>query len=355
MGNYNLPTNSGQLIGLGNKMVEGMQALSSTLGLTLISTAQMQANLAAFVAQDSDFNAARSARKTASDAYQAALGDIYNWLLGVSNTLATKWGTRWSTQWAQAGFTNNSTAIPTRIEDRLGLTLAMVNFFTANPGYEMPALGQTAAHGTTLRAAALAAQSAATSATVALNSIGALWQSAYDTLVAGMRALLDNLRNKLAKDDPRWLSFGLQMPATVTTPGKPQNVSAHLDQTGAIIVQCDAVALATRYRFRMLLVDLEQNYQLAASSMEPLASISGVAPGQTAQIIVQAVNGSLQGVASDPIQFAVPLPVAKATPEKKALLVMEPEKGEHAHGSGHRSGNGNGNGNGAAPARMALG
>src|SRR2546430_1253110 len=109
MGNYNLPTIPAQLIGLRTKMVEGMTALSAELKLTLISTQQMQANLSAFITQDGAFNAARSAKQTASDGWTAAQGSIYDWLLGVSNMLATHFGTRWNTQWARAGFTNNST------------------------------------------------------------------------------------------------------------------------------------------------------------------------------------------------------------------------------------------------------
>ena len=344
MGNYNLPTNSGQLIGLGTKMVEGMTALSGPLNLTLITTAQMQANLTAFSTQDGAFNAARSARQTASDGYATALAAVYDWLMGVSNTLATHWGTRWNTQWAQAGFINNTTAIPAKVEDRLGLALALVNFFTNNPGYEVASLNQTAAYGTTLRTTALNAQAAVTAAAVAINSIGALWQSAYDTLVQGMRALLDNLRNVLAADDPRWLSFGLQMPSAITTPGQPVNLTAHLDDTGAIVVQCDAVPLATRYRWRMLLVGLQQDYKLAASTTGPIGSIAGVPPGQTAKIIVQAVNGSLQGVASDAVELA--MPPAKAAEVRQPAVEKPAAKKELANGDGHGHRNGNGNGNG---------
>lgn len=35
-----------------------------------------------------------------------------------------------------------------------------------------------------------------------------------------MRTLIKNLQGKLAKDDPRWLVFGLQMPAANATPGQ---------------------------------------------------------------------------------------------------------------------------------------
>lgn len=105
-----------------------------------------------------------------------------------------------------------------------------------------------------------------------------------------MRALIKILGATLARDDPRWLAFGLQMPPTNTTPGKPLNLTATTDDFGAIVVQCDGTALAMRYRWRMLLVGVESDYRLVARSTAPLASIPGVMPGQVVEIIAQAVN-----------------------------------------------------------------
>ena len=85
------------------------------------------------------------------------------------------------------------------------------------------------------------------------------------------------------------------------------NVTAHLDEIGNIVVQCDPMSLATRYRWRMLVVSVETDYRLVARSTEPIGIITGVMPGQRAQIIVQAVNEGQQGVASDPIVFTMPL------------------------------------------------
>ncbi|MDQ6622981.1 MAG: hypothetical protein M3Y86_05785 [Verrucomicrobiota bacterium] len=84
--------------------------------------------------------------------------------------------------------------------------------------------------------------------------------------------------------------------------------------TSTTRVHCDAVSLATRYRWRMLLVGIQMEYQLAARSTGPMAVIADVPPGQRVRLIVQAVNGNLQGVASDSIQFAIP-PVVVAAPE----------------------------------------
>jgi hypothetical protein len=175
------------------------------------------------------------------------------------------------------------------------LVLSLVKFFTANPGYEVPAIQQTATEGTALRDAVLVAQTALGDAEVALSASGETWTTAHETLVAEMRALIKNLEGKLAKDDSRWLAFGLQMPATSSTPGQPVKVSAQGDESGAIVVQCEAVPLATRYRWRILLVGVETEYKLAVSTTALVGVIAGVLPGQTVEIVAQAVNGPSKG------------------------------------------------------------
>ena len=142
--------------------------------------------------------------------------------------------------------------------------------------------------------------------------------TAYETLVAGMRALISNLQRKLGPDDPRWLAFGLNQPGMNQTPGQPVNVTAHLE-SGNIIVTCDAVPLATRYRWRMLLVGVQTEYVLAARSVDPMGMIKNVLPGQRVKIIVQAVNVDLQGVASEPIEFT--MPVTESAPSQREVAM----------------------------------
>lgn len=327
MASNQLPTNSGQVIDLSTQMEAGLTVYGSALKIAQITPAGFQLELAAFIAQDNSYNAARSSRQTASDSYQAAIGMVADWLQVTKNVLTGRFGNRWSTEWAQAGFINPSIAIPSNAGDQLGLAVRLVAFFTANPSYEVASMNVTAAQGTSLRTAALTAQQSLAAATVTLNTISGTWQTVYDTLTASMRALIKILGASMGGDDPRWLAFGLNMPATTTTPGKPVNVTAHMDSNGNIVVQCDAVPLATRYRTRMLLVGVQTEYQLAARSVDPVAVISDVVPGQTAQIIVQAVNGGLQGVPSEPIQITVlltPLKAAEAKAPAAPVLEIEP-------------------------------
>ena len=121
-----------------------------------------------------------------------------------------------------------------------------------------------------------------------------------------MRGLIKNLEGKLTKIDPRWLAFGLNMPGTNSTPVRPVNVTVQLDETGALVVQCEAVALATRYRWWTRIAGVQETYQLSARATEPLAVIREVMAGKTVEIMVKAVNGSLQGVANKPVAFTLP-------------------------------------------------
>ena len=346
-----LPTNGGQLIALGIKMHAGIISIGPGVPVTMVNAPQLQTVLDAFIAADGAFNAARSARQAASDTYQATCGAIYDWLLAVRKVLAVRFGARWSTEWAQAGFTDATTAVPTKVEDRISLVLSLANFFIANPSYEVASLDVTAAQGTLLRNAALSAQQVLTTALANLTTIGDTWATAYDKLTTVMRRLMRNLDGMLKPNDPRWVQFGLNIPASPSTPGQPANLSAHTDDTGAIVVQCDAVALATRYRWRMLRVGVEVDYQLATSSPVPIGTIADVPPGQLVQIIVQAVNGSQQSVASEPLKFRMP-PAQSPAPQRSVVLNASATDETYPDAAGNGNGHGHGNGIGK-PQRTA--
>ena len=336
---YTLPTNAGLLLGLGNKMHVGLVELGQTLGLTQITPAAFQTILNAFSNADNTFNAARSARQVASDTYQAALAVLDEWLLTTKNVLAGRFGPRWSTAWAQSGFTNHSTAIPRKLEDRIALAGRLVAFFTVNPTAEVPSMQVTAAHGQALQTAVLTNQAALMNQVRAQETLSRGWTEAFTALSDKMWSLIKLLQATLDDDDPRWLAFGLPMPSTPSTPGMPEDVTAQLDAAGAILVQCGPVPLATRYRCRLRLVGVESGYRLVASGPVPMLAVTGVLPGQTAELIVQAVNGSLQGVASEPILFLVPALRTKSVPAEAEASAGEAPA---VKGFTHRSENGNG-------------
>ena len=333
------PQNGGLLIGEATKMYNGVITTGPSVPIVMIDPAVFHTQIATFTQKDGTYNDARTALQAAYNDYTPATAAIYTWLLDARKVLVIHFGDYWSADWAQAGFINNSTAIPTKIDDRIALTLALAGFFTKNPSYEVAVLEVTAAKATALRTTALTTQDVVTRATQALKDAATAWQTAYDALTQTMLALVKNLEGKLGPDDPRWLSFGLPMPSTPSTPGQPVNVTAHQDGNANIIVTCDPVQMADRYRARTLVVGVDTKYSLAASSLEPIMTISGVEPGRAVQIIVQAVNGSLQGVASDPIIYTIVLAAPRAAEGKKeeVFITEAPAAHSNGNGNGHRA------------------
>ena len=133
--------------------------------MTQMIPADFQVFVTEFKAADDDFNAGRSAQAAASGAYQNMLAANDAWLAMVKAVLLGAFGTGYTTQWAQAGFINNTTALPRKVADRVALTGRLTAFFTRSPGYEVPTMNVTAAEGTALGSAIAAAQGTLTAAT----------------------------------------------------------------------------------------------------------------------------------------------------------------------------------------------
>ena len=330
-----LPRNAGKIYNLATKNYNGIVSQGVGVPVTMVTAAQMLASKTAFNNAETTFNTARNTLHTAYQTLRPATGALYDWLVVARRALVTQLGDRWSPAWAEVGFVAPSTAVPDTIEAQIALGLSMVTYFTNHPSAERPDDNVTAAKATELTDAAVAGQTAVTTAEQALREADGARRPLRAGLLGLMGTLIDNLKRKLATDDPRWLAFGLQMPSTPTTPDQPQNVTAMLAEDGAIIVQCDPVPLATRYRGRMLIVGVETKYSLVFSGVDPMGSITGVQPGVTVQIVMQAVNEGSQGVASEPVLFTMP---AASKPETVADETLAPLAAISPNGNGAANG-----------------
>lgn len=217
-----LPTSGAQAIVLGGKMQAGLTQYEQPLDIKQITAVEMQAGTDSFVAADKGFNDARSAQQTAYDLFHGDDDALTAWLTKARAVLVTFFGLGWSTQWAQAGYINGSTAVPSTISDRLALALRVTAFFAAKPSFEAASLGVTAAIATVLRTATVTSQQAVAAAATDLKQKAATRETAFNTLISKMRLLIGVLGELLNADDPRWLAFGLQIPASLVTPGQPQ-------------------------------------------------------------------------------------------------------------------------------------
>lgn len=309
---------SAAFIGLGTKMHAGLVQYAEPLEIKQITAEEFKTDLDAFISCDGGFIDARSATQVASNTFHDALDALSTGLQKTRNVLAASFGSTWSTAWAQVGFINSSTQVPARIEDKLGLAVSLASFFGRHPGYEQPTLGVTKAQMELLRSNAVATQQAYADAQVTQKQMGDARDGAYNTLATDMRIVIKNLSEILEPNDPRWLAFGLNMPGANVTPSQPINVTATIDGNGKILVTCDAVALALRYRARVMRIGIDADYTLAASGPTPMLVVKDVLPGQTVQIVIQAVNGTAQGVPSQPVLVTMPLPQVKTEERRQS-------------------------------------
>ena len=303
-------------------MKAGLAALATTLGITQMTAASFGALLAAFNAALGTYNSARSDRQAASNLYHGKVDDLVVWLKVVRGILTGDFGDHWNTMWAQAGFVQPSTAIPRRLQDKIALSLKLAQFFTTSPQYEVSEKDVTAAKATELHDAIVAAQDPLQTANVALKTAEDALKAAQSALVAKMRFLIKILSGTLTKDDPRWQAFGLNIPATPSTPAAPTGL--HATVMGAnVLLECDPSALGKRYRFRGRIVGLETEYKLVATSRVPMALVKDAPSGVTVDYIVQAVNQGSQSKPSDPVSVTIPSAVAQEAAAKPAISEAE--------------------------------
>ena len=301
-----------QIAGLAVKMQAGLALLGTDLGITQVTAVAFESQLDAFLETLGIYNRKRSSRQAAFDLYHEKETDMSDFIRKVRNSLLSPFGDRWNTMWAQVGFVQPSIGLPRRLQDRVTLAKKVSDFLAANPSREIPSQGITAAEGVLVRKAVIDAQTPLQEAKMDLKTDLGTLTTAQAALVKSMRYVIKILSGGLAKDDPAWEAFGLNMPATKTTPGAPTGLHATLTGT-QVLLQCDVTPLATRYRFRTKIVGVERDYKLAGSSKEPSLTLKDMMPGVTLQIIAQAVNGGSQGVACDPITVTVPLSAPAAT------------------------------------------
>ncbi len=169
-------------------------------------------------------------------------------IMKVRNSLLSPFGDHWNTMWAQVGFVQPSIALPRRLQDRITLAKKVNDFLAANPSREIPSQGITAAQGVLIRKAVIDAQTPLQQANMDLKTASTDLNTAQAALVKSIRYVIKILTGGLAKDDPAWEIFGLNMPATKATPGAPTGLQATVLGT-QVMLQCDVTPLATRYRF----------------------------------------------------------------------------------------------------------
>lgn len=132
-------------------------------------------------------------------------------------------GPTWSPAWVTAGFTESgSTAVPSTQEDRFASILAISNYFALHPTHESPG---PAPHPVITAARAQVLHTELSNARALLNDCTQKQEEAklardavFDLLRKRLIATVDELGLLLSDTDPRWETFGLNIPANPRAP-----------------------------------------------------------------------------------------------------------------------------------------
>ncbi len=132
-------------------------------------------------------------------------------------------GSQYNAGWGEAGFPNQSTAIPSNQAQRFTLLAALRNYFTANPTAESVDMEATAAICNTAHTNVSNARQAVNTGEQAVTDAKAAEAAAVKTLRKRVRGLIDELGQLIADDDSRYEAFGLNIPAN---PSAPESIAS---------------------------------------------------------------------------------------------------------------------------------
>jgi hypothetical protein len=105
--------------------------------------------------------------------------------------------------------------------------------------------------------------------------------------------------------DPRWLEFGLNLPAAPNVPVIPRNVAVNTNTTGEFFITCAPSRYATHYRFFTARPGVDEEPVHVGNSDEPMFHLTGLTTGETLEIYVTAANSGAESLFSKPVSATV--------------------------------------------------
>ena len=237
------PDDDKVLVALAEDMADGFHDHEATIGILHNTEAVMRAAITAATDSIVALGSANVNLDAKYDTLQIADAGGEAVLKNCRLRMVKLYGGQYNSNWQAAGWPNSSTAIPRTQDERFTLLGTQKTYFTLNPTAESTQADATAAlcgaaHGVVSNARA-AVNTAETTLTTAKSNI----KTAIQVLRKRVRGLIKELEDLIADDDPRWESFGLNIPANPSAPEGIASLTATAAGGGKIHVEW---AYATR-------------------------------------------------------------------------------------------------------------
>lgn len=292
MANNTLPANLDRLFTLAEDMADGLHSLEGAVGVKQNTEAALRGDLKGARSAEADFQAARQAKTTATTAQTVADSNGKAWLGVARRTLVNSFGNAWSQAWADAGFPDNSTAVPDTIEKRQELLASLGNWLKTHPDHEVPApnVQFTAARAGELFKALASARSGAKTAMTNTGSTKAIRDDTVEKLRRRMRGLIDELDLLLADDDPQWHQFGLNPPAATQRPDAPDQPILTPGAPGELHADWSDTRRAESYSVEIQVEGVDTDWRHAATVQDSDATLRDLPNGKKVKARIIARN-----------------------------------------------------------------
>ncbi len=230
------------------RMAAGLRRHEAALGIRQNTEATLVAVLSDCRAAAEELGSARAAQGQATRALAAAERNVRRWLGTARRVLSLRLGDRWDARWEGSGFPRGSTAVPKSQIGRLNLCAALADFLAAHPelafaDWSVTSDGAREKHQLLANARADFARCRARA--VAQNR---RFKSLRLKLCKRVRGLIRELELLVDDADPRWLDFGLNIPAQPEVPEPVKRLEAIPNGPRAVQVTWPRARRAVRYR-----------------------------------------------------------------------------------------------------------
>ena len=218
-----------------------------------------------------------------------------------------------SPEWALAGFSDpqtGSTAVPNTQDGRLA-SLSLLGVYLGNhSSYEVPAGGVrpevTAARANLLHTALSNARQAANTAATAQTTAKEAKDDGVRALRRQLIALVDELALKLSDDDPRWETFGLNIPSNPRAPDPATDLVVTALGGGKAMAEWERGTRSNNDRVLIQIVGVDLDYrEYGKSGGDGQEVIKDLPIGSTVRFKILALNGSLEAASGPVVEIVI--------------------------------------------------
>ncbi len=270
-----------------------------------VTAAILQSTLDTSQGKERVFQTARNSRKSALAAQKSARTLAQEFALQSRDALRPFLGRSWSVAWTQAGYKNNSLALPDSLADLVDSLGSLETYFTNHPAHGNATLLVTSAVAGQRRADLETAIKAVNNSKTAQRTAREDRDTAEDALVKKLRASRNELEVIIKADDLRWLDFIEDVPADEQRPEAVEEVEFDLTTPRHIKGSWEEPSRAARFLIRVKIAGVDTDFRLLKTVTEPQFDLNTFQTGARVQVQVVAANGAGESAPSPVAEVVV--------------------------------------------------